>query len=188
VSQRRHAASDGSFAKSAGGAAGRGLLLIAIAVIVGVLLLRNGFDDNGGSASAPVTDGGSTETTVSTNTTAAGGGSTDSTAATTAPSVRPPNQVKVFVANGAGIQGAAGKAADTLKAAGYVAVAGNSPNRVQTTTVYYTEGFQAEAQAVAASLGAPAEAVQPMPTPPPVADIQGAQVLVVLGPDIAAPA
>jgi hypothetical protein len=54
--------------------------------------------------------------------------------------------------------------------------------------VYYTEGFQAEAQAVAASLGAPAEAVQPMPTPPPVADIQGAQVLVVLGPDIAAPA
>ena len=157
-------------------------------MIVGVLLLRNGFDDNGGSTSAPVTDGGSTETTVSTNTTAAGGGSTDSTAATTAPSVRPPNQVKVFVANGAGIQGAAGKAADTLKAAGYVAVAGNSPNRVQTTTVYYTEGFQAEAQAVAASLGTPAEAVQPMPTPPPVADIQGAQVLVVLGPDIAAPA
>ena len=94
----------------------------------------------------------------------------------------------MFVANGAGIQGAAGKAADTLKAAGYVAVAGNSPNRVQTTTVYYTEGFQAEAQAVAASLGAPPEAVQPMPTPPPVADIQGAQVLVVLGPDVAAPA
>ncbi len=103
-------------------------------------------------------------------------------------SVRPPNQVKVFVANAAGVQGAAGRAADTLKAAGYVAVAGNSPTRVDTTTVYYTEGFQAEAQAVAATLGVPATSVQPMPTPPPVADIQGAQVLVVLGPDVATPA
>jgi hypothetical protein len=187
VSQRRHAASDGSFAKSAGGAAGRGILLIAVAVLIGVLILRNGFDDNGGSA-APGTDGGTTPTSVSPNTTAVGGGGTDTTAVTTAPSVRPPNQVKVFVANGAGIQGAAGRAADTLKAAGYVAVAGNSPNRVQTTTVYYTEGFQAEAQAVAAALGAPAESVQPMPTPPPVADIQGSQVLVVLGPDVAKPA
>jgi hypothetical protein len=96
--------------------------------------------------------------------------------------------VKVFVANGAGIQGAAGKAVETLTPLGYVAVAGNSPNRVQTTTVYYTEGYQAEAQGVAAALGAPAASVQPMPTPPPIADIQGAQVLVVLGPDVAKPA
>ncbi len=188
MSQRRHAASDGSFAKSAGGAAGRGLLLIAVAVIVGVLLLRNGFDDTGGASSAPTTSGGGAVTSVSTDTTAVDG-STGSTAAPTTPtSVRPPNQVKVFVANAAGVQGAAGRAADTLKAAGYVAVAGNSPTRVDTTTIYYTEGFQGEANAVAAALGAPPTSVQPMPTPPPVADIQGAQVLVVLGPDVAKPA
>ena len=187
MSQRRHAASDGSFAKSAGGAAGRGILLIAVAVLVGVLILRNGFDSGGGSSSPPTTSsGGGAVTSVSTNTTAAGG-STESTAATT-PSTRPANQVKVFVANGAGIQGAAGKAVETLTPLGYVAVAGNSPNRVQTTTVYYTEGYQAEAQGVAAALGAPATSVQPMPTPPPIADIQGAQVLVVLGPDVAKPA
>ena len=186
MSQRRHSSSDGSFAKSAGGAAGRGILLIAVAVILGVLLLRNGFDDNGGGSTAPPTSS-STETTISTNTTAAGGGS-ETTAVTAPASTRPNNQVKVFVANASGVQGSAGRAADTLKAAGYVAVAGNAPNRVQTTTVYYTEGYQAEAQGIAAALGAPAAAVQPMPTPPPVADIQGAQVLVMLGPDIAKPA
>ncbi len=186
MSQRRHAASDGSFAKSAGGAAGRGILLIAVAVLVGVLLLRNGFDDGGGS-SAPTTEGGGgAVTSVSPDTTGAGG-STDSTTPTT-PSTRPPNQVKVFVANAAGVQGAAGRAVEVLTPLGYVAVAGNSPTRVDTTTVYYTEGFQAEAQGIAQALGAPAAAVQPMPTPPPVADIQGAQVLVVLGPDVAKPA
>ena len=187
MSQRRHAASDGSFAKSAGGAAGRGILLIAVAVLVGVLILRNGFDNGsgGGSSAPPTTQAGAT-TTSATNTTAAGG-STDSTTPPPA-STRPNNQVKVFVANGAGVQGAAGRAVETLTPLGYVAVAGNSPNRVQTTTVYYTEGYQAEAQGIAAALGAPAAAVQPMPTPPPVADIQGAQVLVMLGPDIAKPA
>ena len=187
MSQRRHASSDGSFAKSAGGAAGRGILLIAVAVIIGVLLLRNGFDDNSGGSSAPPTSGGATETTVSPNTTAAGGGSA-TTAVTSPASTRPNNQVKVFVANASGVQGSAGRAADTLKAAGYVAVAGNAPAHVKTTTVYYTEGYQAEAQGVAAALGAPAAAVQPMPTPPPIADIQGAQVLVMLGPDVAKPA
>ncbi len=186
MSQRRHAASDGSFAKSAGGAAGRGILLIAVAVLVGVLILRNGFDNGGGSSAPPTTSASGATTSVSTNTTAAGG-STESTAAST-PSTRPANQVKVFVANGAGIQGAAGKAVETLTPLGYVAVAGNSPNKVKTTTVYYTEGYQAEAQGVAAALGAPAASVQPMPTPPPIADIQGAQVLVVLGPDVAKPA
>jgi hypothetical protein len=107
---------------------------------------------------------------------------------TTPVSVRPPNQVKVFVANAAGVQGAAGRTADALIAAGYAAVPGNSPTRAEATAIYYTEGFEAEAQAVAATLGVPATSVQPMPTPPPVAEIEGSQVLVVLGPDIATPA
>jgi hypothetical protein len=187
VSQRRHAASDGSFAKSAGGAAGRGLLLIAVAVITGVLLLNAGFDD-GGSANPTTDGGGSADTTASPDTTGVGPDGSNTTAVTTPVSVRPPNQVKVFVANAAGIQGAAGRTADALIAAGYVAVPGNSPTRVEATAIYYTEGFEAEAQAVAATLGVPATSVQPMPTPPPVAEIEGAQVLVVLGPDIATPA
>ena len=40
----RHAADDGSFGRSAGGAMLRGALLLAIAVILGVVLL-NTFDD-----------------------------------------------------------------------------------------------------------------------------------------------
>ena len=41
----RHAATDGSFGRSAGGAAARGAGLLAVAVILGVVLLRNGGGD-----------------------------------------------------------------------------------------------------------------------------------------------
>src|SRR5437588_11601373 len=41
----RHAATDGSFGRSAGGAALRGAGLLAIAVILGIILLRNGGGD-----------------------------------------------------------------------------------------------------------------------------------------------
>jgi len=41
----RHAATDGSFGRSAGGAAARGAGLLAVAVIIGILLLRSGGGD-----------------------------------------------------------------------------------------------------------------------------------------------
>lgn len=75
----RYAASDGSFAKSAGSAAARGGILIAIAVVIGFALLAWGFDggdtdaaigdpgaadgtgDDGGDDGAAADDGGSTD-------------------------------------------------------------------------------------------------------------------------------
>lgn len=50
----RYAASDGSFAKSAGGAAARGGVLIAIAIVIGFALLQWGFDGGDSDAALPI--------------------------------------------------------------------------------------------------------------------------------------
>jgi hypothetical protein len=55
---------------------------------------------------------------------------------------------------------------------------------VSSSTVYYADGYEAEAEAVAATLS-PQPPVAPMPDPAPVADLRGATVLVVVGPDLA---
>jgi hypothetical protein len=159
----------------------RGVALIATAVIIGLFVLRNGFETPG--------DGGDlTPAAESTATTAAGTpGSEGTTPATTAaPTARPPAEVTVLVANTTGVAGAAGGLSDNLKGQGYVAA---TPTDAQpalaATQVLFVEGFELEAQAVAAAIRAPAAAVQPMPDPPPVADLAGAQVLVMLGSDLA---
>ena len=43
----RHASAEGAFARSAGGAAGRGILLVGLAVLIGVALMRWGLDGPG---------------------------------------------------------------------------------------------------------------------------------------------
>ena len=47
-----------------------------------------------------------------------------------------------------------------------------------------TAGYEADAAALAAAIGVPAESVTAMPDPPPL-DLTGAQILVMLGPDLA---
>lgn len=58
TSPGRYAASDGSFAKSAGGAAARGGVLIAIALVIGFALLQWGFDGGDSDAALPIDVGG----------------------------------------------------------------------------------------------------------------------------------
>lgn len=154
----------------------RGVLLIVAAVIVGLVLLGKGLDNNGGGSS---TAAGGTKST--TTTTAA---SQSTTVTTAAPQPHQPAQVKVLVANGAGITGAASTANNTLIAKGYNALSPTNSPTVSTTAVYFASGYQADAAAIAQLLGAPAAGVQAMPAPPPL-DVKGASVLVVLGPDVA---
>lgn len=171
-----------------GGAAGRGLLVVLAAVLIGLMLLRSGLDGGGGTVSAGTASANSTTkptTKPTTATTKAGSDASDSTVATVPGSTRPTNQVKVFVANAAGIKGAAGRLADVLKAAGYVAVTGNIAPKIANSIVYYVQGSQSEAAAVAQAIGANPANVVVMPVPPPIADLQGAQVLVALGTDLA---
>ena len=171
-----------------GGAAGRGLLVVLAAVVIGLVLLNSGLDGGGGSVSAVTLPSGSTTkptTKPTTATTKATTSGSDTTVATVPGSTRPTNQVKVFVANAAAIKGAAGRLADVLKAAGYVAVTGNITPKIANSVVYYVQGSQSEAAAVAQAIGANPANVVVMPVPPPIADLQGAQVLVALGTDLA---
>lgn len=156
----------------------KGAILVVVALAIGFALLQD-------------SDSGSTDLAVGAedNPIDAGDGDEDETSSTTTSTEppRPPAQVKVLVANGSDVNGAAGAQTDALEALGYVtADPTNTDQKVTSTVVYYTVGFQAEAEALAQQIGVdPATAVQPLPTPAPVPDLQLSQVLVVVGPDIA---
>jgi hypothetical protein len=175
VRRGRHAAADGSFGRSAGSAALRGALLIAAAVVLGVVLLKATDSPEPFADISDEVEAGTTSTTETEN----------ETSSTTA-AARDPAQVKVLVANGSGVQGAASRTQERLAAKDYNVIAAvNAKARVPASVVYYTEGYEAEATALAASLGDPAPTVQAMPAEPPVDDLQGASVLVVVAADLA---
>jgi LytR cell envelope-related transcriptional attenuator len=160
----------------------RGIVLIAAAVVLGLFLLRALEDSAPDDVAA-----GSTETTAAggdtTATTAADGGETT----TTAPPVRQPTEVVVRVANVSGVSGAAGARTEQLAGVGYQTVEptnGPEGQQLETTQVLFIEGFEGEARALAEALGAPADGVAAMPAQPPV-DPGGAQVVVLLGTDLA---
>lgn len=90
--------------------------------------------------------------------------------------------------NGSGIAGAGGKTGDKLRAAGYTntlaAVNATSASPVATSIVEYAVGAAADAQAVATVLGLPATTVKALDSPP-VSDTRGAEVVVLIGGDLA---
>ena len=178
-----HAAADGSFGRSAGGAAGRGIVLLAVALLIGILLLNatdaeppgtrvtteppGAAGDDGGDAADGAGDGGAAASTTLPPTTLA---------------PRAPREVKVIVVNASGVKGAAGKASDMLKPPGYNVLAPTNASNSE-SAVYFTPGYDADAAAVAAVLGFPAPTVKPLPTPPPIPDSKGAHVVVMVGRD-----
>lgn len=179
-----HAAGDGSFGRSAGIQVGRAAIIVAIAVVIGVLLLRRSPSNPGGvvatqgstttSASSPATTG---------RTTTIAPGTTGGAAA------RAPQDVKVLVANGTTTSGLAGHVSGTLHGKGYNTLAStNTALRPTGTIAYFTPGYALEAAALAQFLGLPPTAAQAMPTPPPVTNLNGANILVIAGPDLAASA
>lgn len=160
--------------------AGRGIFVVAVAVVIGMILLASGLDD-----SAPV----SVRTSDETTDTAASSNGDDGSTVETVPSTEgvDPANVPVVVANGSGVEGAAGAVTEQLSALGYNpgAAVDVSPDAGETLldTVYYVTAptsFEAQALKVAEDLGLGPDAVMPIPTPPP-ADIGLAAVLVVLG-------
>jgi len=156
----------------------RGVVLVAVAAVLGFFVLRAVEDTGGGPTPEEVAA--ANDTTESSEGTAAG--STDTTAAP--PAARPPGEVVVLVANASGVQGAAAAQADAITAGGYqVLPAANAPEEVEATQVLATAGYEADAAALAAAIGAPPTAVAAMPDPPPM-DVTGAHVLVMLGPDL----
>jgi hypothetical protein len=166
----------------------RGAALVVVAVVIGLLLLREGLDTseaittNGGNGNE-TSDGGDT----SDGTDATDEGSGDTTTTTVA--VRPPAEVPTIVLNGTSIGGVAGSYSESLASLGYNLTNPDGANDesdtdVAATAVYFAPGFEAEAVAVAFSIGAPNTAVAPMPATPP-GPIAGASVVVVIGTDLA---
>ncbi len=92
----------------------------------------------------------------------------------------------VLVANASGITGAAGAVTTQLQAAGWDLLPPvNASAQVTKSNVYYVAGQQKAAESIATSLQLPASAVVPYTTSAPVSSIGTAEVLVVVGPDLA---
>lgn len=159
------------------GSAVKGAALVAVAVLVGFLLLR----DDGSTSVATGGPGGSVTTQPGGD---EGDGEDTSTTSSTV-ALRPNGEVKVLVANGTSVGGAAKVTTDQLKAAGYTTGTPTNHPNVTATIVYFVAGYDPEAAALATTLGVAATAVTPIPAVAPVADLQGAHILVVIGPDIA---
>ncbi len=211
----RYASNDGSFARSTGNAAARGGALIAVAVVIGVLLLWKGGVGGNESALAVQDDGTSTVEGSDDSTAGADDGSSsdddaasedgdddplavddpttdDTTTEPVEPTVtaRPVGEVKVIVANGAGIGGLAGRQRDVLTTAGYVAVAVNAALATETSTVWYIDGYDVDAIGVAEALGGSEIHLRPAGADPVALVAEGealgnedAHVWVVLGSD-----
>ena len=195
----------GGLGPSNAAAAPRALLIIAVAVILGLVLLWKGLDTTPGVAVSPeATDDGSAEsvgmveegtadlpiadepmaTTTSASTT------TTSTTAVPAPT-RPPNQVRVLVANGSGVPRGAATVTGVLSPAGYTTLPPANATPTDASGIYYRSGYSGDARAVM-NIVAPGNPDLLLPLPPGGLDVPDgtldrvadANVVVILGADL----
>ena len=160
------------------GAPARGVLLVAAAVALGIGVLASVSHGAAPTAAAASTASSSTTTTEVQRQAA--------TTTTTSPATHQAGSVKVLVANGTSVPGAAGKLKTKLASDGYDMLSPtdtSSPARA--SAVYFAAGYQGDAEAIAAAAGLTASVVQALTSPGPVASSSGAQVIVVVGPDLA---
>jgi hypothetical protein len=181
-----------------GPAAIKGGILVFVALVIGTVLLLQGTGtdvqiaspDNGEEGTE---DGDGTPGTTEPSDEGPDGTTptTSGNTTTTAAEARAPEEVTVLVANGSGIPGAAGELGATLSALGYlIAEPDNTPTPASSSSVYFIPGFEPEARAVAVALGLDPDAegvVGEVPEPVPTIDASmgAANVLVILGPDVA---
>jgi LytR cell envelope-related transcriptional attenuator len=153
---------------------------LAIAVLLGVFVLNQ--TDPGSSASQSTED-----VDELTSTTEVSDEPSTLVPTTAARAVRPAAEVKVLPANGSGVAGLGGRIADRLKGRGYTntLAATNTTREISSSSVEFNGDFEPEARAVAEALGLSATVVKALDSPP-VADTRGADVVVLIGPDLSA--
>lgn len=168
----------------AAGVGARGVILLVVAVGLGALLLQ-AFD----SGSVPFTDiPNDTVATLPEQTTVPD--LPDQTTTSTAPA-RAPAQVAVLAANGTATAGLAGRVSQFLTGGGYTNAltptdAAQKP--VETSRVEHKAGLVREARQIAQLLGLATTAVREVTTfSAVIADSSGADVLVMIGPDLDRP-
>lgn len=168
------------------------LVTLAVAVAVGAALiidyLRSGPEEPPAAAPAtgePETDvpqASSTTVAPRPSTTVAPTTSTVATVATTVaettttlPPVRPPDRLTVLVLNATRVSGLAGRVTELLSGLGYRTLdPDNHPESLQTSVVWYVEGFRREAEQLA-------EAIPDADVEPFAGDDPQAPLTVVLG-------
>jgi hypothetical protein len=158
---------------------GRAAIVLIIFIIALALALH--YVHPATPSSSAATRATTATTRASTSTTSAAGHAGSTTTTTT-----PPSKVPVVVANGSNVSGAAGSISTELQAAGWqILPAENATSNVSASVVYYVAGLQPSAAAIAKFLGVPSSGVQPLTSAAPVGAVGTAQVVVVVGPDVA---
>jgi hypothetical protein len=165
------------------------LVMVVVAVSLGFLigggpsLLTGGGADASGDAVVAASSSTTTATPGVEVTTVPP--ATTTATATTVPG-RAPKDVAVRVYNGSTKAGQAVVVGDRLKAAGYNVLApGPSPSDpLAASVIQFAEGYAPEAAALAVLLGLPATATTPLPTPPVVAGIGPANVVLIVADDL----
>ena len=150
----------------------------------------DGGDDDSGSSddsAAPADDAGDDDSGVAADDGAPADDAGDDSANT--PSIlHPPTEVRVLVANGTTVAGAAGRISEGLQTGdGYNTLTPTNTTagaNVEASAIYYAPGYELDARQIALTLNAAPGAVAPLPADPPVGDLLEAHVLVVLGPDL----
>lgn len=162
----------------------RGIVIVVAAGLLGLFLLARGgttglvsHDEVASSGSHVTSTTGNVPTIAPTPTTVA-------PSATKAPA---DVSVAIFNATGGAVTSAAGDAKAKLTPLGYNQISiADAPEATKASTVYYADGYQANAQAIAGALGIDPSAVKSSagaPSNPGVG--QGASVVVVIGTDAA---
>ena len=158
---------------------GRGLAIVIVAVVIGVLLLPSA--TRAPLPAAAVSSG--TTTTLAPGKTASHGHQSSTTTSTTVA----PASIHVLVANATTVNGVAGAVTTFLASKGFgTLTATNALLKVTASEIFTVGGATADTQAVATALGLPASSIEPAASAAPVATITGANVVVIVGADLAA--
>ncbi len=163
----------------------RGALLLGVAVILGIILLQQ-FDNDLDTGGGPVAASSIPDDVDTTSTTQRVGLTTVPPATSTTTRARPKAEVKVLVANGAGIRGLGLATTNALKGVGYTMLTPTDATAtIPKTSIQFAEGYEADAREVAGALTLPATVVTRLASPPvAAADIGDAKVIVILGVDV----
>lgn len=160
----------------------RGVALVVLAVVIGLVLMPSATRGAPVSVTSNPPASLASGTAATTTTTVARAATTTTT---TGPVRIPFGTIRVLVANGTNTTGAAGSVTSFLAGKGFSTLkAVNALTTVHATQLYVPNGATTAATEVAAVLGVPASAVQPASSPAPVSSVTGADVVVIVGPDI----
>ena len=204
----------GGLGPSNAAAAPRAFLLIAVAVVIGLVLLWKGLDSTPGTvapAEAPVVAEKSTDespvdqgsdTSADETSAAAVDTSSDQPATTEAPAptttedpfpepTYAPNEVKVLVANGSGVSGAAGKVTDMLSPLGWAMESPANADKSSISGIYYKTGYAHNARRIQDHFGEDPSSLSQFPAgglavPDRSLDrVENAHIVIILGSDLA---